>query len=212
MLLLFLHLKKSTGTTSEYIPHWRRTETTVGRGWCHDTERTEDLFQTSVSTEVHPHRGSSHLSGNSPPFISLIHNSSDLSHTRAQHWDRCLNTCLNDCNLPVCHLGRVVGGNVAVTVCGCWSHHHKIAIAVGENKQPWLTVHVKVKTRVKVKHEGLHDILWYDGEPFTKAHGQFCVTKRRVVIEGYNHTVLSSCREKEGNEYIKSCSVCYILS
>lgn len=34
--------------------------------------------------------------------------------------------------LPVCHLGGVVGGDVAVMACGRGSHHHKVTIAVGE--------------------------------------------------------------------------------
>lgn len=131
-----------TGTISKHIPHWRRTETAGGRGRYQITGENWVLVPNLCLHwgKGYLHRDSSYMTGNPPPFISPLYKSSALSSAHTEGWYRCLNTCPCDRDLLVSHLGSVVGGNVALTACGCGSNNQKITVAVGENKQSWLIV------------------------------------------------------------------------
>lgn len=72
---------KSSGTISEHIPHWRRTETTRGSRWCHVTEENTSLVP---NLHLHLHRDSSCTRQGTPHLSFHFCTTPLLSHTHAR--------------------------------------------------------------------------------------------------------------------------------
>lgn len=121
---------KSTGTNS-------RAHSPLEEDWNYGRQRLimsqrEQMFQTSVATEVKATYSETPPTFQGTPHLSIVLNNSSAFSDRR---NKMSTQCPWDCSSPVCNLGSICGGNVALTSCDCGSHHQKIAITVWWRKE-----------------------------------------------------------------------------